>query len=104
MLLLQTQLDVNAKILKGLELCGYFVAAIYTKHWFEAPVGAEAAANGLQLYKMLLDPERIPVFKDISDTAVSASKRHLGISAKSKSHSLCVLASCRSILNKKSIF
>ena len=28
MLLLQTQLDVNAKVLKGSELLGYFVAVI----------------------------------------------------------------------------
>ena len=54
MLLLQTQLDVVAKILKGLQLFGYFVAVIYAKHWFEAPVGDEAAANDLQLYKLLL--------------------------------------------------
>ena len=34
---LQTQLDVNANILKGLELFGYFVAVIYAKHWLKAP-------------------------------------------------------------------
>ena len=71
-LLLQTQLDVNSKILIGLELLGYFVA----KHWFKAPEGAYAAANDLQLYKLLAD-ERIPSFKDISDAALSALKRHL---------------------------
>ena len=43
-LLLQTQLNVDAKILKGLELFVYFVAVIYARHWFKAPVGAEAAA------------------------------------------------------------
>ena len=45
MLLLHTQLDVDAKILKGLQRLGYFVAVIDTNHWFEAPVGAEAVAN-----------------------------------------------------------
>ena len=42
------QLDVDAKILKGLKLCSYSVAVIYAKHWFKAPVCAEAAANDLQ--------------------------------------------------------
>ena len=70
MLLLQTQLDVNAKI--PIELLGYFVA----KHWFKAPEGAYAAANDLQLYKLLAH-ERIPSFKDISDAALLALKRHL---------------------------
>ena len=54
MLLHQTQLDVDAKILKSLELFGYFVAVIYAKHWFKAPVGAEAAGNDLLLYKLLV--------------------------------------------------
>ena len=40
MLLLQTQLDINAKILKGVKLLGYLVAVIYAKHWFKAPEGA----------------------------------------------------------------
>ena len=40
MLLLQTHLDANAKSFKGFELLGYFVAAIYTNHWFKTPVGA----------------------------------------------------------------
>ena len=68
---------MNAKILRDLELFGHFVAVIYTKHWFKAPVGAEAAANDLQLYMLLLAHERIPVFKDIFDAALSALKRHL---------------------------
>ena len=69
---------MDAKILKGLELFGYFVAVIYAKHWFKAPVTTEAAANGLQLYKLLLlAHERIPVFKDISNAALSALKRQL---------------------------
>ena len=42
-MLLQTQLDEDAKILKGLELFGYFVADIYAR--FEFPIGAEAAAG-----------------------------------------------------------
>ena len=45
LLLLQSQLDVDAKILNGLELFGYFVAIIYAKHWFKAFVDAEAAAG-----------------------------------------------------------
>ena len=77
MLLLQTQLDVDAKILKGLKLFGYFVAVIYAKHWFKAPVGAETAANNLQWYMLLLAHEQIPVFKNISDAALSALNRHL---------------------------
>ena len=68
---------MDAKILKVLELFGYFVAVIYAKHWFKVPVGAEAAANDLQLHKLLLAHEGIPVFKDISDAALSALKRHL---------------------------
>ena len=52
MLLLQP--DTNAKIFKGLELFGYFVAGIYAKHWFNAAVGAKTAANDLQLHKLLL--------------------------------------------------
>ena len=56
---------MDAKILKSLELFLYLVAIIYAKHWFKAPVGAEAAASDLQLYKLLLAHERIPVFKDI---------------------------------------
>ena len=78
MLLLQTQHDVDAKILKSLELFVYFVAVIYAKHRFKTPVGAEAAANDLQLYKLLLAHEQIPVFKHISDAALSALRRHLG--------------------------
>ena len=46
--------------------------------WFKAPVDAEAAADDLQLYKLLLAHERISVFKDIFDAALSTSKRHLG--------------------------
>ena len=75
MLLLQTQLDVDAKILKNLELLGYFVAVIYAKYWFKALVGAEAAGNDLLLYKLLLAYERIPVFKDICYAALSAFKK-----------------------------
>ena len=55
---------------------GYFVAAIYAKHWFKAPVATEAAANDSQLYKLLLAHERIPVLKDISDAALLALQRH----------------------------
>ena len=62
MLLLETQLDGNAKILKGLELFGYFFAAIYANPWFKAHVGAEAVANDLQSYK-LLTHEQIPVLR-----------------------------------------
>ena len=63
---------MNAKIVKGLELLGYFVAFIYAKHWFKAPVGAEAAGNDLQLYKLLLAHEQISSFKDISNAPLSA--------------------------------
>ena len=61
---------MDARILKGLELFGYFFAVIYAKHWFKASVGAEAAANDLQLYKLLLAYEQIPLFKNISDAAL----------------------------------
>ena len=70
-LLLQTQLDVDAKIFKGSKLFDYFVAVIYAKHWFEAPVETEAAANDLHLYKLLL------AHKDISIAALSALKTSL---------------------------
>ena len=53
---------MDAKILKVLELFDYFVAVVYAKHWFIAPAGAEAAANDLQLYKLLLAHGQIPVF------------------------------------------
>ena len=62
---LQTQLDVDAKILNELEMFGYFVDAIYAKRCFEATVGAQAAANDIQLYKLLKAHEQIQVFKDI---------------------------------------
>ena len=75
MLLLQTQLDVDAKILKGLKHCGYFV--VYTKHWFKSPIGAEAAANNLQLRKLLLLLMNEYQYLDTSDAALSALKRHL---------------------------
>ena len=42
--------------------------------WFKAPVDAEAAADDLQLYKLLLAHERISVFKDIFDAALSIKK------------------------------
>ena len=73
---------MDAKILKGVKLFGYFVAVIYAKHWFKTPVGAEAAANNLQLYKLLLAHEQISVFKDISDATLLALKRHLWYSSK----------------------
>ena len=53
---------MDARILKSLELFGYFVAGIYANYCFKAPVGVEAAANDLQLYTLLLANERIPVF------------------------------------------
>ena len=56
---------MDAKILKDLEPFGYFVAVIYAKRWFKTPLGAEAAANDLQLYKLLLAYQPILVFKDI---------------------------------------
>ena len=70
MLLLQTQLNEDAKILKGLELYGYFVAFLFAKHWFKTPAGAPAAINDLHLYKLLLAHEQIPVFKDISNASL----------------------------------
>ena len=36
----------------------------------------KVAANDLQLYKLLLAHEQIPVFKGISDAALSALRRH----------------------------
>ena len=53
------------------------MAVIYAKHWFKAPVAAEAAANDSQLNNLLLAHEQIPVLKDISDAAFLALKRHL---------------------------
>ena len=57
---------MDAKILHCLKLFGYFVAVIYEKHfyqkhWLKAPVGAEAAANDIRLYMLLLAHEQIPV-------------------------------------------
>ena len=54
MLLLQTQLVMDPKIFKPLELFGYFVAIIYAPSWFRAPVATEAAVIDLELYKRLL--------------------------------------------------
>ena len=103
MLLLLTQLYVDAKILKGLELFGYFVAVIYVKHWLKAPVVAKAATSNLQLYKLLLAHERIPMFKDVSVAALSALKRYLWYLTE-KLVPFCivfsVLTNYRSTLNK----
>ena len=100
MLLLQTQLDVDAEILQDLEPFDYFVADIYEKHRFKAPVGAKAAANDLQVYKLLLPHERIPVFKDISDAALSVSKKTSLVFERRANPICCVLTNCRSTPNK----
>ena len=47
-MLLQTKLDIDPKILKPLELFGYFVAVIYAPSCFRAPVATEAAVIDLE--------------------------------------------------------
>lgn len=71
--LFRSQFVMSKQEQSGMNRFGAFAVRLYVRSWFEAPQGAAAPANDLELLKRLASYDD----KDISRAAVSALSRHL---------------------------